>query len=62
MRCYDPKSRQLLWAIPNAHKGAITTVYADANYILSGGEDGPIRVWARQTRQLLIQLAGTEDD
>lgn len=58
MRCYDPKTKQLLWAIPNAHKGKINSIYADANYILSGGDDGPIRVWARQTRQLLIQLAG----
>ena len=58
MRCYDPRVKQLAWEIPNAHKGGINTIYADANYVLSGGDDGPIRVWARQTRQLLIQLAG----
>lgn len=57
MRCYDPQKRALAWAIPNAHKGCINTIYADANYILSGGDDGPVRVWARVTRQLLIQLA-----
>jgi hypothetical protein len=29
-------------------------MYADANYILSGGEDGAVRVWARTTKKLLI--------
>lgn len=58
MRCYDPKVKQLVWEIPQAHKGGINSIYADANYILSGGDDGPVRVWTRQTRQLLIQLAG----
>jgi len=58
MRCYNPRLKQLVWEISQAHKGSINSVYADANYILSGGDDGPVRVWARQTRQLLIQLPG----
>ena len=36
----------------------MTSVYADANYILSGGEDGAVRVWSRTTRKLLIQFNG----
>ena len=48
----------MIWEIANAHRGAVTSVYCDANYILSGGEDGAVRVWARTTRKLLIQFNG----
>ena len=54
VRCYDPANSRTLWEIANAHRGAVTQVYCDANYILSGGEDGAVRVWARTTRKLLI--------
>lgn len=54
IRSYDPSSSRTLWEIANAHRGAVTSVYADANYILSGGEDGAVRVWSRTTRKLLI--------
>jgi len=47
-----------LWEVANAHRGAITAIYADANYILSGGEEGAVRVWARANRKLLIQFNG----
>lgn len=57
VRSYDSQGR-LLWDIANAHRGAVTSVYCDANYILSGGEDGAVRVWARTTRKLLIQFNG----
>ena len=53
IKCYDP-SGHVLWDIANAHRGAVTSLYCDANYILSGGEDGAVRVWARTTRKLLI--------
>ena len=42
----------------NAHRGSVTSVYVDANYILSGGQDGAVRVWARSNRKLLIQFNG----
>ena len=57
LRCFVPGKGQI-WEIANATRGAITAVYADANYILTGGADGAVRVWARQTRQLLIQFNG----
>ena len=47
-----------MWEIANAHRGSVSSVYADANYILTGGEDGAVRVWARTTRKLLIQFNG----
>jgi WD40 repeat protein len=36
IRCFD-RSQNILWEVANAHRGAITSIYADANYILSGG-------------------------
>jgi len=59
LRCFVPVQGQgQIWEIANATRGSITTVYADSNYILTGGQDGAVRVWGRQTRQLLIQFNG----
>ena len=30
-------SGALIWEIANAHKGPVTAVYGDKNYILTGG-------------------------
>ena len=54
IRCFDPAANAFLWEIANAHRGAVTSVYADENYILSGGGEGAVRVWARSNRKLLI--------
>lgn len=43
----------LKWEIVNAHKGAVTSIYSDNNYYLSGGEDGIIRIWSKTARQLI---------
>ncbi|CAD8212252.1 unnamed protein product [Paramecium pentaurelia] len=45
------------WEIVNAHKGAVTTLYSDQNYYLSGGEDSIIRVWSKTARQLITQIS-----
>ena len=58
IRCHDRNTKAQLWDIANAHKGAVTSLYADANYILSGGQEGAVRIWARQNRRLLIQFNG----
>ena len=59
LRCYDPiNAKAMLWDVANAHRGAVTAIYADSNYILTGGQDGAVRVWNRRTRQLLIQFTG----
>lgn len=54
IRCHDSAQNTQVWEMVNAHRGAVTSVYADSNYLLSGGEDGAVRVWQRQTRKLLI--------
>jgi len=57
--CFDTiTAKAQLWEISQAHRGAVTAIYADQNYILTGGQDGAVRVWNRRTRQLLIQFNG----
>lgn len=62
IRCFDPATHSIIWEITGAHKGKVTCVYADANYILSGGEEGAVRVWGRTNRKLLIQFHDHKKD
>jgi WD40 repeat protein len=50
-----------LWEIP-AHRGNVNCIYVDGNYILSGGEDGILRVWTRKTHELVLQLPAHHKD
>jgi WD40 repeat protein len=45
-----------------AHRGSVNTVYVDSNYLLSGGEDGIVRVWTRKTLELTIQFPAHHKD
>ena len=45
------------WEIARSHRGAVTTIYADENYIISGGEDGIVRIWGRANRVMILQLS-----
>jgi WD40 repeat protein len=54
IRCYDRNTNTMIWDIANAHRGSVTSIYVDANYILSGGQDGAVRIWARTNKKLLI--------
>lgn len=38
------------------HRGNVNCIYVDGNYILTGGEDGIVRVWTRRTHELIIQI------
>jgi WD40 repeat protein len=60
MKCYQLTGDfivQPIWDINSAHKGAVTTVYFDKNYILTGGADSVLRVWARTNHQQLNQIS-----
>lgn len=57
IRCFNQQG-QIIWEMANAHRGSVTSIYVDANYILSGGQEGAVRVWARSNRKLLIQFNG----
>ena len=57
IRCFNQQG-QVVWDVANAHRGSVTALYVDANYIISGGQEGAVRVWARTNRKLLIQFNG----
>lgn len=57
--CADPADDgQLLWRIPNAHKGGVSSLALAANqrFIVSGGGDGLVRVWELRSRELISDL------
>lgn len=60
VRCYDATSGKKQWEIPNAHKGRITSLVSHCDsrlaFLVSGGEDGGVRVWALKNRELMIQF------
>lgn len=56
LKNYDSNMSGLLWELP-AHRGKINVVYVDGNYILTGGEDGTVRVWTRKTHELVMEFA-----
>jgi WD40 repeat protein len=60
VRCYDASTGSKMWEIPNAHKGPITSVavHTDSRlaFLVTGGEDGGVRVWALKNRELMIQF------
>mmetsp|Transcript_16095 Transcript_16095/g.27186 ORF Transcript_16095/g.27186 Transcript_16095/m.27186 type:complete len:524 (+) Transcript_16095:277-1848(+) len=62
IRCFAKETNAVVWEIANAHRGAVTSLHVDANYILSGGEEGAVRVWARVNRKLLIQFNDQKKD
>ncbi|GMH50349.1 hypothetical protein TL16_g00752 [Triparma laevis f. inornata] len=60
VRCFDATSGSKLWEIPSAHKGKITcvSVHSDSrlSFLVTGGLDGGVRVWALKNRELMIQF------
>jgi WD40 repeat protein len=44
------------WTLARAHRNAVSSLAETATYIVSGGEEGCVRVWARATRELLLQF------
>ncbi len=56
LKNFSPDGTQRLWEIP-AHKGNVNCIFVNSNYILTGGEDGILRVWTRKTHELTIQFS-----
>lgn len=60
IRCHDllTLNRQI-WILPNAHRGAVTTIDVHSSqglqYMVSGGSDGIVRVWKLSNCQLICQ-------
>ena len=58
IRAYRVDNNQQLWQIDNAHKGGVTAIALSHNskFIVSGGEEGEIRVWEIRSRELISHL------
>lgn len=40
-----------------AHKGKVNCIFVNCNYILSGGQDGVVRIWARTNYEMVMQFS-----
>lgn len=56
IKAFDPVSQSVLWELSGAHRGSVTSLYVNENYVLSGGQEGAVRIWARLNRKMLIQF------
>merc|ERR1711990_494849 len=58
IRSYDTASGLKNWEIANAHKGEVTSITdsLSAGAIVSGGEDGYVRVWHGTNRSMLADF------
>lgn len=57
--CYDNTLSRQKWIIPGAHRSGVSclTVYQDdrVGFVLTGGNDGGVRVWKLTTRELVAE-------
>lgn len=60
LRCHDASNLRPLWELANAHRAPVTCVAVQADpslsYVVSGAQDGCVRVWALRTRALMLQF------
>ena len=54
IRCFDGNTGTPRWEIARSHRGTVTIIYAAENYIISGGEDGIVRIWGRANRVMIL--------
>ncbi len=56
IRCYSTVDGSKLWEIARAHRDVINSLSMTSTYLVSGGADGAVRVWALTNRELIIQF------
>eukprot|EP00163_Fabomonas_tropica_P000227 TRINITY_DN10146_c1_g1_i1.p2 TRINITY_DN10146_c1_g1~~TRINITY_DN10146_c1_g1_i1.p2 ORF type:complete len:619 (+),score=153.59 TRINITY_DN10146_c1_g1_i1:3086-4942(+) len=56
IRCHDDVQGALTWEIHSAHRGAVQSIAQSGNLLISGGDDGIVRVWNQATRRMLQQF------
>lgn len=60
VKCFTMSRQSLVpkvdWEIPCAHKGKVSAMYMNQDYILTGGEDNLIRIWSRGNRKMINQI------
>ncbi|CAM9173677.1 unnamed protein product [Ectocarpus sp. 12 AP-2014] len=61
VRCYEAATGALRWAIPKAHRAAVTCCAvrfdSSASFLVTGAEDGSVSVWSLRTRELLLRFS-----
>jgi WD40 repeat protein len=60
IRAFRPQTGKLMYAINDAHRDGVTaiTMTSDCRRIISGGQEGQVRVWAigRQTQKMIASM------
>ena len=59
IRAFGPQSGKLLYTIHDAHQGAVTAISGtpDSTRIISGGEEGMVRMWAIHPHSQVMQAS-----
>ncbi|CAD7696135.1 unnamed protein product [Ostreobium quekettii] len=62
IRAFGPQSGKLLFSIHNAHHKAVTAIAStgDCNRIISGGEEGMVRVWGIRAESQVMEASMKE--
>jgi cilia- and flagella-associated protein 52 len=61
LRCFDASNMKQMWQIASAHRMAVTCVATytgpDSSYVVSGAEDGTVRIWSLKSKEMMLQFA-----
>lgn len=58
IRAHEAEEGQPLWEIPECHRGGLSALRLSHNlkFLVSGGEEGDVRVWEIRTRDMFLHL------
>eukprot|EP00325_Prymnesiales_sp_UTEX-LB-985_P010048 CAMPEP_0174709378 /NCGR_PEP_ID=MMETSP1094-20130205/11355_1 /TAXON_ID=156173 /ORGANISM="Chrysochromulina brevifilum, Strain UTEX LB 985" /LENGTH=653 /DNA_ID=CAMNT_0015908051 /DNA_START=37 /DNA_END=1998 /DNA_ORIENTATION=- len=58
IRAHNAEDGDDLWVIDNCHRHGATSIQASNNrkFLVSGGEEGEVRVWETRTREMIVHL------
>jgi len=56
VRCFDAQNGDSIWQLASAHRGKVTATCTNPTLLASGGEDGSVRLWSTNNRELLVQF------
>ena len=58
IRAHEAETGEELWAIDQCHRGGVTALAVSNNrkFLVSGGEEGEVRVWEIRTREMVVNL------
>merc|ERR1712072_1047783 len=58
IHAFDAETGEQMWTVDNAHRNGVTALEVSKNqkFIVSGGQEGEVRVWEIKTRELVSHL------